>query len=219
MNNVNRPSIPTEIVVHLGTPDEQARNITVPFIEYIKNVASSEIYPAWPIDAIKANVLAQISFTLNRIYNEWYPAKGYNFDITSSPKYDQAFVENRSIYESISKVVDEIFNNYIIRDGQIQPFFAQYCDGKNTTCDGLSQWGSVSLANKGNGPKDILDYYYGDDISIIYDAQIKNKIESYPGYPLKVGNAGDMVIEIKKQLNRIRKNYPSIPILQETKFF
>src|SRR5574344_1287266 len=121
MNNVNRPSIPTEIVVHLGTPDEQARNITVPFIEYIKNVASSEIYPNWPTDAIKANVLAQISFALNRIYNEWYPSQGYDFDITSSPVYDQAFNENQQFFDNVSKIVDDIFNNYIVKDNQIQP--------------------------------------------------------------------------------------------------
>ena len=214
------PIIPTNIVVHLGEPDEAARNITVPFTEYIKNVASSEIYPNWPTDALKANILAQISFALNRVYNEWYPSQGYNFDITSSPIYDQKFIEDREFYETISEIVDEIFNNYIVKDDQVQPIHAQYCDGKNTTCDGLSQWGSVSLASAGKSPIEILKYYYGDDINLIYNAPVEANIMSYPGFPLKVGTAGDMVRTIKIQLNRISNNYPAIPkILDESEYF
>ena len=214
------PTIPTNIVVHLGEPDEAARNITVPFTEYIKNVASSEIYPNWPTDALKANILAQISFALNRVYNEWYPSQGYNFDITSSPIYDQKFIEDREFYETISEIVDEIFNNYIVKDDQVQPIHAQYCDGKNTTCDGLSQWGSVSLASAGKSPIEILKYYYGDDINLIYNAPVEANIMSYPGFPLKVGTAGDMVRTIKIQLNRISNNYPAIPkILDESEYF
>lgn len=206
------PRIPTNIVVHLGAPtDTNAKNITVPFQEYIKNVASSELYPNWPVDALKANILAQISFALNRIYNEWYPSRGYNFDITSSPAYDQTFIEDREFFETIVQIVDSIFNNYIVREGQIQPLFAQYCDGKNTTCDGLSQWGSVSLAKQGKSPEQILKYYYGSDISIVYNAPLSADISSYPGYLLRVGVAGNNVLLLKRQLNRISKNYPAIP--------
>lgn len=211
--NYRSPTIPTNITVHLGDPDDKnAKNITIPFQEYIKNVASSEIYPNWPTDAIKANVLAQISFALNRVYNEWYPSRGYEFDITSSPRYDQTFIEDREFYENIVKVVDSIFNNYIVREGQIQPLFAQYCDGKNTTCDGLSQWGSVTLARQGRSPEEILRYYYGNDIDLIFNAPLAANVESYPGFPVELGVAGDMVVTIKRQLNRIQKNYPAIPI-------
>lgn len=213
MATVNTPTIPTEITVHLGAPNEAARNITIPFIEYIKNVASNEIYPTWPTDAIKANILAQISFALNRIYNEWYPSQGYDFDITSSSVYDQAFRENGQFFESISLIVDDIFNNYIVRDGQVQPLFAQYCDGITTTCEGLSQWGSVDLAREGKSPIEILRHYYGDDISLVYNAPVEANIMSYPGFPIQLGSAGDFVRLIKIQLNRISKNYPAIPVI------
>ena len=213
------PIIPEEIIVHLGDPDEKARNITVPFIEYIKNVASGEIYPNWPLDAIKANVLAQISFALNRVYNEWYPSKGYNFDITSSPMYDQSFVENRQFFETISQVVDEFFNDYLVKDEQVQPFFAMYCDGRVTTCDGLSQWGSVSLANQGKGPLDILRNYYGN-VNIIFNAPSEENVRSYPGFPVQIGTAGDFVRMLNMQLNRIGQNYPAIPvILNDSPYF
>ncbi len=218
--NYRIPRIPTNIVVHLGNPtDSTAKNITVPFQEYIKNVASSEIYPNWPEDAIKANILAQISFALNRIYNEWYPSRDYDFDITSSPAFDQNFIEDREFYENISRIVDNIFNNYIVRQGQIQPLFATYCDGKNAICDGLSQWGSVDLANQGKSPQEILKYYYGDDIDFVYNAPLAANVESYPGFPIQVGTAGDMVVEIKRQLNRIRQNYPAIPLNNDDEYF
>lgn len=216
---IRTPVIPNEIIVHLGEPDEAARNITVPFAEYIKNVASGEIYPNWPIDAIKANVLAQISFALNRIYNEWYPSKGYNFDITSSPKYDQSFVENRQFFETISHVVDEFFNDYLIKDYQVQPFFAMYCDGRNVTCDGLSQWGSVELANRGFSPIEILRNYYGN-VSIIFNAEVGDEIRTFPGFNIAVGTSGNFVRLLKVQLNRIGQNYPAIPvILNDNSFF
>ena len=213
MATVNTPIIPTEITVHLGAPNEAARNITILFIEYIKNVASNEIYPTWPTDAIKANILAQISFALNRIYNEWYPSQGYDFDITSSSVYDQTFRENGQFFESISLIVDDIFNNYIVRNGQVQPLFAQYCDGITTTCEGLSQWGSVDLAREGKSPIEILRHYYGDDISLVYNAPVEANIMSYPGFPIQLGSAGDFVRLIKIQLNRISKNYPAIPVI------
>lgn len=210
---IRSPIIPTDIVVHLGVPNAAAKNITVPFIEYIKNVASSEIYPNWPTDAIKANVLAQISFALNRIYNEWYPSQGYDFDITSSPVYDQAFNENQQFFDNISKIVDDIFNNYIVKDNQIQPLFATYCDGKNTTCDGLSQWGTVDLAKSGKDPLQILKTYYGNNIKLVYNAPVDANVPSYPGFPLKLGEAGGFIKILKSQLNRIGQNYPAIPII------
>ena len=150
------PYIPEQIVVHMGAPDRSAENVRVPFVEYIKNVASGELYPNWPKEALKANILAIISFTLNRIYNEWYRSKGYDFDITSTSQYDQSFALNRQFFESIYVIVDEVFQEYLVRDGQVQPLFASYCDGRVTKCDGLSQWGSVDLANQGYSALDIL---------------------------------------------------------------
>ncbi len=216
---VKTPIVPTEIVVHLGSPDSAAKNITVPFPEYIKNVASNEIYPSWPEDAIKANILAQISFALNRVYNEWYPSQGYNFDITSSPSYDQTFKEDSQFFETISKIVDDIFNNYIVKDNQVQPLFAAYCDGVNTTCNGLSQWGSVDLAKQGLSPIEILKKYYGNDIEIIYNAPVSPKIPSYPGFPFRLGSAGNFVRQLKVQLNRISNNYPALPKIAEENIF
>lgn len=218
---IRTPTIPKNIVVHLGKPEDKlASNISVPFPEYIKNVASGEIYPNWPIDAIIANVLAQISFALNRVYNEWYPSRGYNFDITSLPAYDQSFSEDRSFFEKISQIVDEIFNNYIVENTQVQPLFAEYCDGIKTKCKGLSQWGTVKLAKEGKNPLEILKYYYGDNINIIYNAPIEELMESYPGFPLKIGTTGDFVREIKIELNRIGQNYPAItPIIDDSTYF
>lgn len=210
-DNVRYPTIPSNIVVHLGKPEEASKNISIPFTEYIKNVASSEIYPTWPAAAIESNILAIISFTLNRIYNEWYKSKGYNFDITSLSNYDQTFIEDREIFDSISKVVDMIFNDYIVKGNQIQPLFAQYCDGKVTTCDGLSQLGSAYLATTGKNTDQILKNYYGDNIRIVFNAPIADNIESYPGYEIKRGVAGDIVRIIQTELRRIAKNYPAIP--------
>ncbi len=208
---VRYPIVPNNITVHLGKPDENVRNITVPFVNYISNVASSELYPTWPRNSLIANIYAIISFTMNRVYNEWYRSKGYNFDITSSPIYDQTFIENRSTYENINNIVEEIFNNYIVKSGQIQPYFARYCDGRKTQCDGLSQWGSVSLANQGRDALSILKYYYGNDINIKYDAPVGDVLEGYPGYEIKLGNAGNPVLLIQRDLKRIRMNYPAIP--------
>lgn len=216
---VKTPIIPTEIVVHLAAPDQAAKNITVSFPEYIKNVASNEIYPSWPEDAIKANILAQISFALNRIYNEWYPSQGYNFDITNSPSYDQTFKEDSQFFENVSHIVDDIFNNYIVKGNQVQPLFAAYCDGINTTCDGLSQWGSVDLAKQGLAPLEILKNYYGNDIKIIYNAPVEENIPSYPGFPFRLGSAGNYIRQLKIQLNRISNNYPAIPKIEEENIF
>ena len=213
---IRYPTVPNNITVHLSVPDEASKNITIPFTEYISNVASSELYPTWPKNALIANIYAIITFTMNRIYNEWYPSKGYNFDITSSPIYDQKFIENRSTYENINNIVEEIFNNYIVKGTGIQPYFTRYCDGRITKCDGLSQWGSVSLANQNKTPLDILKYYYGNDISIKYDAKVGDETSGYPGYEVGLGNAGNPVLAIQRDLKRIRKNYPAIPEIKDT---
>lgn len=216
---VKVPIVPTEIVVHIGPPNEAGKNITIPFPEYIKNVASNEIYPSWPTDAIKANVLAQISFALNRIYNEWYLSQGYNFDITSSSAYDQTFKEDSQFFETISRIVDDIFNDYIVRNGQVQPLFATYCNGVNTQCKGLSQWGTVELANQGLTPIEILKKYYGNDIKLVSNAPVSPNIPSYPGFPFKLGSAGNYVKLLKIQLNRISNNYPAIPKIKNEDIF
>lgn len=208
---IRYPFVPTEIIVHIGKPDEAGKDIAIPFIQYIRNVASSEIYPTWPESAITANVLAQVSFALNRIYNEFYRGRGYNFDITSDPGVDQAFIEDRELYEPINKIVDNIFNDYLVSGKQIQPLFAQYCDGIKTKCDGLSQWGSVELAKQGRNPLEIIKYYYGPETRIIENAPVAENIESYPGTPIKLGDGGDIILTLERQLNRISNNYPLIP--------
>ncbi len=208
------PVIPTYITVHLGRPNQPAENVTLPFTEYIKNVASSEIYPTWPENAIRANILAQISFALNRIYTEYYRSRGYDFDITNNTAIDQAFNKDGEVYSNISAIVDEIFNNYIVRRGRVEPLYAQFCDGYTTSCNGLSQWGSVTLANRGLSPIEILRYYYGDDISLVYNAPISDNTQSYPGVALRRGSFGDDVVTIKRELNRISQNYPAIPKIQ-----
>lgn len=203
--------IPSRITVHLGTPDNfNAPNETVDFPSYIKNVACSEIYPTWPENAIRANVLAQISFTLNRIFTEWYRSRGYNFDITNSTAYDQYYVRGRSIFENVSRIVDEIFNQYIRRRGALNPLFATYCNGTTVTCSGLSQWGTVTLANQGYTPLQILRYYYGNDIEIATATDIRSVTTSYPGYPLSLGSSGNSVRTLQQQLMRIGQNYPAI---------
>jgi len=206
------PYIPESIVVHLGAPDDRsAPNVTVPFADYIKNVGSSEIYPTWPENALRANLYAIISYALNRYYTEWYPSKGYNFDITNDTQYDQYYVHGRDIFEPISNIVDEIFNDYVRRQGTVQPLFTAYCDGARTNCRGLKQWGTVELANQGLIPYEILQYYYGDDIDIVQNAPVGPNVPSYPGEVIGRGNAGDEVIRIQTQLNRISRNYPAIP--------
>lgn len=204
--------IPQNITVHLGAPDDtSAANVTVPFADYIKNVASSEIYPTWPENAIRANIYAQISFALNRIFTEYYRSRGYSFDITNSTQIDQSFVNGRDIFENISRIVDEIFNDYIVRPDDITPLFARYCNGTTSTCPGgLSQWGTVSLAEEGYTPYRILTSYYGD-INIVEDAPTGDFGESYPGVPLRIGSEGNAVKRVQLSLNRIAKNYPAIP--------
>lgn len=205
------PTIPETIVVHLGAPNEDAENVTVSFPDYIKNVASSEIYPTWPEEALRANILAQISVALNRVYTEFYRSTGKPFDITSSTAYDQAFVYQRDIYDNISRIVDDIFNSYIRRDDFIEPLYATFCDGVEVSCNGLSQWGSVSLAESGEGYLNILKNYYGNDIGIVTDVPISNINSSVPPIPIKEGDTGRDVEYIQIRLNRISQNYPAIP--------
>lgn len=213
------PTVPTTVTVHLGAPNTQARNVTVPFTDYIKNVASSEIFPSWPPAALRANILAQISYTLNRVYTEYYPSRGYDFDITNDTRYDHAYTENGEVFDTVSLIVDELFNNYIRRKGTVEPLAAKFCDGRITLCDGLLQWGTVELANQGYDTLEILKYYYGDDIEIVENAPLADKTESYPGTALSRGSFGDDVRTIKNELSRIRRNYPAIPALTVTSVY
>lgn len=205
--------IPNTVVVHLGAPsDSSAQNVTVPFTDYIKNVASSEIYPTWPRNALIANIYAQITFVLNRFYTLHYRAQGYDFDITNLEAYDQAFVNGRDYFENISQIVDEIFNGYIAREGEQNPIYPRYCNGTTSQCPGgMSQWGTVDLANQGYAPIDILKYYYGDNITIVYGPIGTGLRELYPGTPLRVGSSGFEVKAMQIILNVISKNYPAIP--------
>ncbi len=205
------PTIPEFITVHLGAPDENAQNVTLPFAEYIANVASSEVYPTWPESAVRANIYAQLSFALNRVYTEFYRSRGYDFDITNSTAYDQSFVNGRNVFSNIEEIVSEIFNSYIRRRGNIEPLFAAYCDGVEVQCNGLSQWGSVTLAEEGYTPYGILTYYYGDDIDIISGVDVDGASASAPTSPLSIGSTGDAVRILQLRLNRISDNYPSIP--------
>lgn len=214
-NSLLLPVIPENITVHLGRPSAAARNVTVPFSDYIKNVASSEIYPTWPEEAIRANVYAQISFALNRIYTEYYRSRGYDYDITNSTTIDQSYVYGRDIFENVSRIVDEIFNSYIRREGNVEPLFAAYCDGIEVQCAGLSQWGTVSLANNGMSAIEILRYYFGDDIELVTDVPVMGVTESYPGIPLRLGSVGNDVRFIQLRLNRISRNYPGIPKISD----
>lgn len=208
---LNYPIIPKYMTVHLGRPSASAENVTVTFKDYIKNVASSEIYPTWPEESLRANIYCQISLALNRIYTEWYPSQGYNFDITNSTAYDQYFVKGRNIFENISKIVDDIFNEYIRKVNTINPYYAEYCDGKQVTCKGLSQWGTVTLANQGLNAFEILKRYYGTSIELITTDRIEGVTGSYPGLPLKVGVRSNNVASLQNMLNRIAVNYPIIP--------
>ena len=205
------PYVPSYIVVHLGTPNSSAQNVTVSFPDYIKNVASSEIYPTWNESAIYANIYAQISFALNRVYLEHYPSQGYSFNITNSTAYDQAFTPGRNIFENIDRIVDDIFNDYIRRMGYAEPLAAIYCNGTTATCNGLSQWGSEELASQGYSSINILKYYYGYNIELVQEAPVMGLRSSYPGYPLQRGSVGDYVVIVQRSLSRISQNYPAIP--------
>lgn len=206
------PVIPEYVVVHLGVPaDTSAENVWIPFKDYIKNVASSEIYSTWPRETIRANVLAILSFVLNRVYTEWYRGKGYNFTITNSTAYDQAFFKGRNIFEEISNVVDEVFTTYITRPNIRQPLFTQYCDGARTVCTrGMTQWGSKDLGDQGYDALSILRSFYGYDIYLQQANRVEGVPMSYPGSPLVLGTTGEDVRTIQTQLNAISNNYPAI---------
>lgn len=207
--------VPEFIVVHDGVPsDSTASNYTVPFTRYIKNVASSEIYPTWPKETLIANIIAIISFTLNRVYTEWYRNKGYYFTITSSTAYDHKWMNERNVFDTISDVVDEVFANYLSRPGVKQPLLAQYCDGKKTTCNGMSQWGSKSLGDAGRSAEQILKNYYGNDVYINTAEVIEGIPRSFPGYTLEIGSSGGPVRTIQEQLSLIRRTYSNIPAVQ-----
>ena len=207
------PYIPSFITVHLGPPNSNAENVTVSFQDYVKNVASSEVYPTWNENALRANILAITSFALNRVYTEFYRVRGYPFDITSSTAYDQQFYRDRNYFANISRLVDSLFDDYIRRIGFIEPLAAKFCNGTSVTCEGLSQWGSQNLAAQGYGWLQILRNYYGRDIEIVADAQKADYTESYPGTALRVGSRGRSVALIQTALNRISQNFPAIPKL------
>jgi len=203
--------MPEYITVHLGSPSAYARNVTIPFADYIKNVASSEIYPTWDEEAIYANIYAQISFALNRMFTLWYRSRGLNFDITNSTAFDQYFIEGRCIFDNISQIVDKIFNNFIRRPGRLEPFFASYCNGTTSTCAGLSQWGAQYMAQQGHSAIQILRNYYPDDVQIVESNNFEEHTALYPGTPLKEGSTGEDVRLMQFFLNRIHGNYPGIP--------
>lgn len=204
------PFVPQNITVHLGAPNAYAANVTVPFSDYVKNVASSEIYPTWDEAALRANILAIVSFALNRVYTEFYRSRGYDFDITNSTAYDQYFVNGRSYFENVSRLVDELFNDYLRRPGFVEPLAAKFCNGTTVTCEGLSQWGSQNLAQQGYNSTQILRSYYGN-VETVLNAPIRGITSSYPGAPLRVGSTGPYVVVVQTSLNRISQNYPAIP--------
>lgn len=206
------PFVPQNITVHLGAPGQNAANVTVPFANYIKNVASSEIYPTWDDAALRANILAIVSFALNRVYTEFYRSRGYDFEITNNTAYDQAYVNGRSYFQNVSRIVDELFNDYLRRPGFVEPLAAKFCNGTTVTCQGLSQWGSQSLAQQGYSSTEILRSYYGN-VEIVNNAPIRGITSSYPGTPLRRGSSGPNVVVIQTELNRIAQNYPAIPKL------
>ena len=206
------PYIPQQITVHLGAPSAYAANVTVPFPDYVKNVASSEIYPTWEESALRANILAIVSYALNRVYTEFYRSRGYDFDITNNTAYDQAFVNGRSFFDNISRLVDELFNDFLRRQGFVEPLAAKFCNGTTVTCEGLSQWGSQNLARQGYNSTQILRNYYGR-VEIVNDASIRGITSSYPGTPLRRGSSGPNVVIVQVELNRIAQNYPAIPKL------
>lgn len=204
------PYIPQRITVHLAAPDTPAQNVTVSFVDYVKNVASSEIYPTWEESALRANILAIVSFALNRVYTEFYRSRGYNFEITNSTAYDQFFVNGRSFFTNVSRLVDELFDDYLRRPGFVEPLAAKFCNGTTVTCEGLSQWGSQNLARQGYTAPEILRSYYGS-VEIVNNAPVRGITSSYPGTPLRRGYTGPAVVVVQVELNRISQNYPAIP--------
>ncbi len=210
MAPVVTPFVPQRITVHLGTPSSNAENVTVSFSDYVKNVASSEIYPTWEESALRANILAIVSFALNRVYTDYYRSRGYDYDITNSTAYDQYFVKGRGFFENVSRIVDELFNDYLRRPGFVEPLAAKFCNGTTAKCEGLSQWGSQNLALQGYNSTEILRSYYGN-VETVLNAPIRENTATYPGTPLRVGSTGPNVVVIQASLNRISQSYPAIP--------
>lgn len=213
---LSRVVVPEYIVVHDGSPrDTTAQNYYVKYKDYIKNVASSEIYATWPADTIRANVLAIMSFTLNRVYTEWYRNKGYDFTITSSTAFDHKWIPERNVFDTISVIVDELFADYLSRPNVRQPILTQYCDGRRVSCPNwMTQWGSKALGDQGYTPIEILRYYYGDDMYINTAQEISGIPSSWPGYTLEIGSSGDKVRQMQEQLNVIAGAYPAIPKIE-----
>ena len=214
---LSRVVIPEYIIVHDGpVGDKTAQNYYVRYKDYIKNVAACEIYSTWPKATLEANILAIMSFTLNRVYTEWYRSKGYDFTITSSTAYDHAFVPGRNYFESISEVVDTIFTNYLSRPLVRQPILTQYCDGRRVSCPNwMRQWESKDLGEQGLEPIEIIRFFYGEDMYINAAEQISGIPSSWPGAPLDIGSSGPKVLQLQEQLNRIARNYPAIPTIAE----
>ncbi len=209
---LSRVVVPEFVIVHDGVPDDaSAPNYYVRYKDYIKNVVSSEIYATWPESTIYANILVIQSFTLNRVYTEWYRSQGYPFTITSSTAYDQKFIYGRNIYSNIDRLVNSIFANYLSRPGIQQPIFTSYCDGNRVNCQGLSQWGSKFLGDEGYSAIEIIRYYYGNDMYINSAEAISGVPSSWPGYDLTLGSSGSKVQQMQEQLNRIAQNFPAIP--------
>lgn len=210
---LSRVVVPEYIVVHDGSPtDNTAPNYYVRYRDYIKNVASSEIYATWPEESLKANILAIMSFTLNRVYTEWYRNKGYDFTITSSTAYDHKFVYGRNIFNNISNIVDDLFANYLSRPNVRQPILTQYCDGQKVSCPNwMTQWGSKYLADQGYSAIEILRYYYGSSMYINTAEEISGVPASWPGRDLTIGSTGSKVLQMQEQLNRIARSYPAMP--------
>lgn len=211
----NVPLIPKEITVHLGAPNEPAENVTVPFPDYIKNVASGIIYPTWPQSAVWAIIYVITTFTLYRIYSNWYRNQGYDFDITSLEEFDQSYVPGRTIYKNISLAVGTTFNNYLVKRGQNVPAFTPICYRDDIECNGLEEWQAVQLAAQGYSLYDIIKYFFGNDIDIVTDVPVNANFNSYPLYWLKPGSFGNNVGILQYELNQVANNYPSIPKISD----
>lgn len=205
------PYVPYRIIVHLGLPQQWAPNVTVSFPDYVKNVASCEVYPTWEPAALRANILAIISYALNRVYTEYYPSQGYDFNITSTTNFDQKYTPGATIFQNISLLVDEMFQSYLRRQGSVEPLAAKFCNGTTSRCAGMSQWGSQELALQGKNSVEILQYYYGKEVEIVQNAPVDDIIPSYPGSPLRLGSVGQDVTVLQASINRISQNYPAIP--------
>ena len=205
------PYIPAAITVHLGPPDASAENVTVPFPDYIKNVASSEIYPTWRTAALRANILAQVSFALNRVYTEHYRSRGYAFDITNTTAFDQRFIYGRNTFENVDELAEQLYTTYIRRRGFAEPLAAHFCNGTTTTCNGMSQWGSQELAEAGYNSVEILENYFGSDIELVTNPPVREIEPSWVGVPLRPGDQSAEVLVAQVMLNRISRTYPAIP--------